>query len=85
MARVKRPREQSPPRALTGLSVLGDFLSVTWRMATPVLLGAAIGLGIDQLLASAPIGFLIAITTGFLLGIASAVRFVMKINKEGIS
>ncbi len=64
----KRPTDMSPTMVV--MATIGD---TTWRMFVPVFGGAAIGYGIDTLVASRPIGVL----TGTGIGVVMAIILVV--------
>lgn len=63
---------KSAARRNVKTAVLHDLVNVTWRMLAPTIAGLLIGMGLDGVLDSSPVGFLSGATIGFVIGLVAA-------------
>lgn len=57
----------TPPDTKPIMVILNDLGNVTWRMATPVLLGIVLGMMFDNQFNSSPWGLMVGVFAGILL------------------
>lgn len=57
----------TPPDTEPIMVILKDLGNVTWRMATPILLGIVLGMMLDNQFNSSPWGLMIGMLAGILL------------------
>lgn len=74
---VRRPDNDTGHTTSARRVIIGDFLSVTWRMTVPTVVGVALGYWMDTALQSSPFGFIAGAVVGFAVGIYMAVRIII--------
>jgi len=64
------------------LRTAGPWLSATWQFIGSVLVGAAMGYGVDRWLGSSPIGIVIGLLVGIGIGMYALISASIRLSKK---
>lgn len=79
---VSRPDHSTGHTTSVRRVIVGDFLSVTWRMTVPTVIGLALGYWGDSVFQTSPLGFMTGALIGFGFGVYLAIRVINRVKES---
>src|SRR4051794_19835460 len=69
-----RPVQNTPPRSAADMSGFARGMRLSTELVAGVLVGAALGWGLDRLLGTSPWGLIVLLMLGFVAGVLNVMR-----------